>query len=177
MIAVRQPATLDEALKLATYCTGMGRSWAERTTTLRGSGGAQIDTVSVWVQVAVDNGRPAPLTDQFRQHYGEACGGRKVSARLGLAGPTDSVTARPWMVRRTDLDPFNHVNNAANWAFLEEVTAAAGCSRAGIAEMEFVAPVDLDTAVELHHEREGHSCAAWLTNDGAVRSAARWHQP
>ena len=172
LIEVRQAAVLDEAVELTTYCTGMGRSWAERTTRITGGSGADIFSSSVWVQVAVDSGRPSPLTDQFVETYGPACADRKVSARLGLPGPTEAAERTPWVVRRADLDPFDHVNNAANWAFLEEALTP-GSSRVGRAEMEFVAPVTHGGAVEMAVERDTNT-SAWLVVDGKVHSAARW---
>ncbi len=36
MIAVRDPAVLGERLSLTTFCSGTGRSWAERRTSVRG---------------------------------------------------------------------------------------------------------------------------------------------
>lgn len=172
MIDVRQPAVLDESLELVTYCTGMGRSWAERTTVASGSTGADIATVSVWVQVAADTGRPAPLTDHFVETYGSACDGRRVSARLALGGPPPAAPRQPWTVRRADLDPFDHVNNAANWAFLEEAIEP-GSSRVGRGEMEFAGPVTHGTPVEMCVDR-GRVTSAWLVSDGATLSAARW---
>jgi len=175
MIEVRQAAVLDEALDLTTYCTAMGRSWAERTTTLRGSSGASIDAVSLWVQITIETGRPTPLSEEFHHFYGEACGDRRVSARLGLDGPTEDVDTRPWAVRRTDLDPFNHVNNAANWSFLEEVLGSTAASRLGRAEMEFLAPIEFGTPADLQIDRDSNSArSAWLVVDGAVHSAARF---
>ncbi|MFT6811619.1 MAG: acyl-ACP thioesterase [Gammaproteobacteria bacterium] len=173
MIEVRQPAVLDEVVTVTTYCTGVGRSWAERTTILAGSLGADIATVSVWVQVAADTGRPAALTQQFVDTYGSACGGRKVSARLTLAAPTDSDGAIPWSVRRADLDPFEHVNNAANWAFVEESLNGMG-PRRGRAEMEFVGPVMHGTNVQSVTESTDGVRSMWLLNEGSVLSAARW---
>lgn len=172
LIEVRRPAVLDESLDLVTYCTGMGRSWAERTTVACGSSGADIATVSVWVQVAADSGRPAPLTEQFVATYGTACGDRRVSARLALGGPSPDARRQPWTVRRSDLDPFEHVNNAANWAFLEEVIAPE-MSRAGRGEMEFVGPVTHGQPLEMRVEYSD-ATSAWLTSNGATLSAARW---
>lgn len=173
LIEVRQAAVLDEQVELTTHCTGMGRSWAERTTSLRGSEGADVRTVSVWVQVSTDTGRPSPLTEQFVETYGPACAGRKISARLGLPGPTDAAARSPWTVRRADLDPFGHVNNAANWAFVEEALPP-GTSRVGRAEMEFAAPVLHGTDVELVVAENAERTDAWLVVDGSVVSAARW---
>jgi len=172
VIEVRQVAVLDESIELTTYCTGVGRSWAERTTRLRGSGGADIFTTSVWVQVSTETGRPSALTEQFLPTYGPACDGRKVSARLGLPDPTAEVERSSWIVRRADLDPFDHVNNAANWAFLEEALTP-GDGRVGRAAMEFVAPVVHGAEIQLAVER-GEVTSAWLTVDGNVVSAAQW---
>ncbi len=93
-------------------------------------------------------------------------------ARLGLPGPTGAAVRSPWTVRRADLDPFDHVNNAANWAFLEEVLEP-GASRVGRAEMEFVAPVMHGGDAELLAEH-GDATAAWLGAGDTVLSAARW---
>lgn len=174
-IDVEQPAVLDEVLELTTYCTGAGRSWAERATTLRGSSGATINSVSLWVQVAINTGRPAALSEQFHHFYGEASGGRKVSARLGLPGPPIGVENQSWAIRRTDLDPFDHVNNAANWSILEEVIAGNAASRTGRAEMEFLAPIEFGAEVELQVDRMSiAACSAWLVTNDTVRTATRF---
>lgn len=172
LIDVGQAPVLDEAVELTTYCTGMGRSWAERTTRIRGTAGSDIFSSSVWVQVSTESGRPTPLTAQFLDAYGPACNGRKISARLGLPGPSETAERSPWTVRRADLDPFDHVNNAANWAFLEEALVP-GASRVGRSEMEFAAPVMHGGTAEMAVER-GHSIAAWLVEGDRVLSAARW---
>lgn len=175
MIVVRQPARLDERVELTTYCTGLGRSWAERTTQLRGDAGAVVDAVSLWVQVATVTGRPVVLSERFREIYAASAHGRVVSARLVLPAATEHAIAQPWRIRRTDLDPFDHVNNAATWAFLEEALDVADPTRRGTAEMEFVAPVRHGTDVELHVDRTDSSGrSAWLVVDGHAHSAARW---
>jgi len=174
-IDVERPAVLGEVLELVTYCTGTGRSWAERATTLRGSSGATINSVSLWVQVAIDTGRPAPLSEQFHHFYGEAGGDRRVSARLGLPRRPSDIEKRPWAIRRTDLDPFDHVNNAANWSVLEEVVASDAATRTGRAEMEFLAPIEFGAQVEIHVDGESDTaCSAWLVTDDTVRTATRF---
>lgn len=169
LIVVTVPAVVGESIVLTTSCTGSGRSWAERRTTLEGALGALVETVSVWVQIDITTGRPTRLTDQFDAIYGEACAGRAVSARLSLGGPPTGTDRRPWTVRRTDLDQLDHVNNAANWAFLEEAIGLFD-ERRGSAQMEFVAPVEHDVAVEIQVDGD----AAWLMGADGVLSAARW---
>ena len=107
MITIEQPAVLNERIELTTFCTGIGRSWAERRTTIRGSAGASTEGVSLWVQIDVESGRPARLGDDFETIYSEAAAGRQVSSRLSLAkAPPDGAERSTWSFRATDLDPF-----------------------------------------------------------------------
>lgn len=170
MIEVREPAELAERVQLTTYCTGIGRSWAERRTSIAGDRGAAIEAVSLWIQVDPRNGRPARLDDRFTEIYGEAAGGRTVSSRLGLAGPPANGPTEPWRVRRADLDIFGHVNNAVLWAVLEEVLPT---ERRGVGEIEYLGPVDAGAVVEARLIR-GVRPAVWVLEEGTVRCAARW---
>ena len=137
---------------MTTFCTGSGRSWAERRTSIGGDRGGAIEAVSLWVQVDLASGRPAALGANFHDIYGEAAGQRQVSTRLSLPGPPTASTRRPWSVRRVDLDPFDHVNNAAHWAVLEELVGEPGAGRVGRAETEFALPIDLGAAVEIRFD-------------------------
>ncbi len=176
MIEVRRAAGLDEHLELSTFCAGTGRSWAERRTSISGDRGASIEAVSLWIRVDPSSGRPTGLGDDFVSAYGEAAGERRVSSRLQLPGPPDDADRRPWELRRVDIDPLGHVNNAAQWAIVEEVLPADG-SRRGIAEMEHRAPVDPPTGATIDlvtHTDPVGVCSSWLTAGNIVLTAARW---
>jgi acyl-ACP thioesterase len=171
MIRVTVPARLNERLTLTTYCTGSGRSWAERRTVIRGCDGsdASIDGVSLWVQIETQTGRPSRLTDEFHAIYGEAAAERHVSSKLSLPKPPPEDTGEPWRFRPTDLDPFGHVNNAAQWVVMEELLGRAGTSRCGTGEIEFLVPAGLDA--ELVVGERGH---AWLVADGSPTTSLHW---
>ncbi len=172
MIDVRRAAGLDERLELSTFCAGTGRSWAERRTSISGERGASIEAVSLWIRVDPSSGRPTALGDDFGSVYGTAANERRVSSRLQLAPPPPDAERRPWTIRRVDVDPLGHVNNAAQWAMVEE-TLPTDRSRRGIAEIEHVSPVDdsgeLRTSCDSHGVR-----SSWLTVGDAVLTAARW---
>ena len=167
MIRIEHPCTLNERVELTTFCTGAGRSWAERRTSIRGLDGGSVEAVSLWVQIDVVSGRPARLGPEFFESYGEAAAGRIVSSKLSLPPPGGELLARPWQFRTTDLDPFDHVNNAAQWAVLESLLGAA--DRRRTAELEYLAPVGLE---QVDLVVDGRS--AWLMRDGRVLSAFRW---
>lgn len=149
LIRVAAPAVAGEEVELNTWCTGAGRAWAERRTTIRTEGGAEIDAVSLWVQVDVATGRPSRLPEEFFDIYGPAAAGRRVSSKLSLPGrpPDGAAIERSWRFRRADLDQFGHVNNAAQFAVVEERLSAGG--RRGTVEIEYVGAADADTDHDL----------------------------
>lgn len=171
MIRVDHPAVIGEQLRLTTFCTGAGRSWAERRTSIVGASGASIEAVSLWVQVDIGTGRPARLSSEFFEHYGEASGGRIVSSKLSLpSSPPAHALRQTWLFRRSDLDQFDHVNNAAHWAVVEEVLQGTEQRRRGVGEIEYLAPADADDLGELMVDHE----MMWVVAHGRTLTAARW---
>jgi len=176
MIEVRRAAGLDEHLELSTFCAGTGRSWAERRTSITSERGAAIEAVSLWIRVDPTSGRPTGLGDDFVSAYGEAAAGRRVSSRLQLPGPPDGANRRPWELRRVDIDPLGHVNNAAQWAIVEE-GLPSDASRRGVAEVEHRAPVDPPADAPLDLVTIGDPDGvrlSWLAVGDVVLTAARW---
>jgi acyl-ACP thioesterase len=171
LIRVDVAPVANEQLTLTTFCTGWGRSWAERRTTLAGDGGGLVEAVSLWVQIDVATGRPARLADDFFATWGEAAGERSVSSKLSLpSSPPEDAAVQPWSFRRADLDQFAHVNNAAVWTVVEEIVQGDGVGRTGLtAEIEYLQPADAPAAMVL--VRDGGSI--WLRTADRTVVAAR----
>jgi acyl-ACP thioesterase len=109
-----------ETLTLVTFCSGLGRMWAERRTSIAGEGSGEVEVVSLWVHLDPVSGRPTPLTEEELAVWGESTAGRKVPARLRHPAP-DGVDDRfSWTFRRTECDLAGHINNAAYLQPLEE---------------------------------------------------------
>jgi acyl-ACP thioesterase len=138
---VAQAPRFDEALELATFCSGAGKLWAERRTSLRGGAGGHVEAVGLWVHLDPDGARPRPLPEGFDVVYGESAAGRRVKARLHHpAEPPDGAATRPWTFRHADLDMAAHVNNAVYWAVLEEELAGAELPEGWRGEIEHRGP-------------------------------------
>lgn len=178
LIDTTRPAALGESIDVATWCTGIGRSWAERRTRIVGARGAAIDAVSLWVQIDVESGRPTRIATDFIDAFQTSAAGRVVSSRLALpAHGHRAASAGRWTVRRTDLDPFGHVNNAATWCFLEESTSLDETGRIGCAEIEYLLPIehtDREMEVLVESDAEDGSVLAWLVSGARTAAAARW---
>jgi acyl-ACP thioesterase len=111
-----------ERLVVRTFCSGLGRMWAERRTTIASNDdqAVAVEAVSLWVHLDPTSWRPVPFSDEEIAAYRDAAGGRRVSARLRHPPPTAAAPDRGWHFRATDCDLAGHVNNAAYWQPLEE---------------------------------------------------------
>lgn len=182
LIEVAGDVVAGDRLRLTTFCTGAGRSWAERRTSVvarRESSdepAARVEAVSLWVQIDTSSGRPARLGDGFDAVWGTAAAGRTVSSKLSLpATPGDDARPRPWRFRRTDLDPFGHVNNAAHWSVVEELLHELAPARRGRAEIEYLAPTAIDADLTLWSAVDSSGgFDVWLLDDERTVTTARW---
>jgi acyl-ACP thioesterase len=154
-----------EQVELTTWGSGIGSRWAERRTSVVGDRGGAIEVASTWIHVDLDTGRPKRLIPAFVDAYGEAIGGRQVSARLGHDAPPADAEVVPWVVRVADIDLLGHVNNAVYWAMVEEHLEVHAPFTATV---EYRGGVDLGQEVELQRAG-GH---LWVLAAGSVAASA-----
>ena len=171
-IEVQQFPVFGEELTLATWCGGTGGRWAERRVSVTGSDGGHIEAATLWVHLAVDTLRPAPLSPQFMALFGEAAGGRTVRARLEHDDPPTDATGREWPTRFADFDVLGHMNNAAYWETVEQELARRRDLRAPLrAELEFRHQIEPDHVVTLAVDDAG-PLSIWLTGASGVFASA-----
>jgi acyl-ACP thioesterase len=157
--------SLYEDVALVTWCGGTGAAWAERRTDVEIDGVVLLETVALWVPVDA-RGRPMRIDRSFHDLYGEASDGRRVSGRVPAAPTPASPEVAAWPIRRADLDVVGHVNNAAIWAALVEVSGAT-VSRASLTHH---GPVEDGHVVSLLSEPG----RMWLTTDDMIRVSAEY---
>jgi acyl-ACP thioesterase len=113
-IAVGEFPRFGERFSLATFCSGLGRMWAERRTnvTRLGEDRPCVEAVSLWVHLDPATWRPTPVTPEELEIYGGAAGDRRVTARLRHPGPEAAVNGdgrSRWRFRATECDLADHV--------------------------------------------------------------------
>jgi acyl-ACP thioesterase len=154
-IRVERFPRFGEHFDVATFCSGLGRMWAERRTMIAPLGGgsaATVEAVALWVHLDPIARRPSPLTPEEIAVYGDTAASRRVTARLrqpmspavadDKAGPADVESSFIWRFRAAECDLADHVNNAAYWQPLEEELLAGAepdPERIDV-EMEFRSP-------------------------------------
>lgn len=111
-----------ESLRLATFCSGLGRMWAERRTSIAsdGEGAGRVEVVSLWVHLDPVSLRPTPVLEEELAVWSESAGARRVTARLHHPGPDGTEDSFAWRFRGSECDLAGHVNNAAYFLPLEE---------------------------------------------------------
>ena len=144
-LSVERFPRFGEHFRVLTFCSGIGRMWAERRSSIirvspDGIGSADVQAVSLWVHLDPLGGHPTPLTGPEVATYAEAAAGRRVRARLRHPGPDAAASRRAWRFRATDCDLADHVNNAAYWQPLEEELLSGADPHRIDAEIEFRAP-------------------------------------
>ena len=139
---VRRFPRFGERFSVATFCSGLGRMWGERRTTIRRADQdeADVEAVALWVHLDPVSWRPIPFNELETALYGSAAAGRRVSARLRHPGPESDSEQGTWTFRAIDLDLAGHVNNAAYWQPLEEELLAGDDPVQIDAEIEFRTP-------------------------------------
>ena len=149
-IRVARFPVFGEHCEVRTFCSGIGRMWAERRTTValagEEGGAALVDAVALWVHLDPDRRLPSPVTPAELAVYATAAGSRKVPARLRHPRPVQVEAESRWHFRHTEADIADHINNAAYWEPLEDELLRAPQEVSQIdAELEFRVPAQPGT--------------------------------
>jgi acyl-ACP thioesterase len=163
-LRVRRFPRFGETPTVETFCTGIAKLWAERTSRVRTEAGAEIEAVALWVHLDATGTRPRPLPEGFDAVYGTSAQGRRVKARLTHpAAPPPEASARRWRFRAAELDLAGHVNNAAYWQVLEEELVGDGTADGATYEIEHRAPAAAGAATV--HSAGRHR---WIADAGGT---------
>ena len=127
-ISVARFPRFGERFVLQTFCSGLGRMWAERRVTIAPEGGGEstVEAVTLWVHLDTSGQRPTPLLPEEIDTFAEAASGRRVTAKLRHPRPHAVVDERLWRFRHIDCDLAGHVNNSAYLQPLEEELLSDG---------------------------------------------------
>ncbi len=130
-----------EHFEVRTFCSGLGRMWGERRTTIArtgaatdgrtgattgattgadAAGGSDVEAVSLWVHLDPSSWRPIPFSEEELAVFGDAAPGRRITARLRHPSPDSATELARFRFRASECDLAGHINNAAYWQAIEE---------------------------------------------------------
>jgi acyl-ACP thioesterase len=156
-----------EQLELTTFCSGLGRMWAERRTSIGGEDAGEVEVVSLWVHLDPVSGRPTPLTEEEVAVWGESAAGRKVTARLRHPSPENPADSFRWHFRHTECDLAGHINNTAYLQPLEEELLQGKDLESIDVEIEYRSPAQAGYKLVLRH-----GARRWIISPGGETHAS-----
>jgi len=165
-IRVERFPRFGEQLSLRTFCSGFGRFSAERRTSITGENAA-VETVSLWICLDPERGRPMRFPPEFAAVYEVSAGGRDANVRLRHPEPPSEAERYAWQFRAAEVDGAAHINNSHYWTPLEEELAGGPEPDSIDAEIEYRDPAMPGEAVLI---RQGSSM--WIAApDGTVHAS------
>jgi acyl-ACP thioesterase len=155
-----------EELSLRTFCSGIGRFSAERRTSIRGESAA-VETVSLWVCLDPERGRPMRFPPDFIAVFEASAAGRDANVRLRHPDPPSDGEHSPWRFRAAEMDPAGHINNSHYWVPLEEELSCGDEPEAIDVEIEYRDPAMDGESILIKKES-----AIWIASPGGAVHAS-----
>ena len=180
VIDVVSPVIWPGNVELERWCDAMSTRWTDMRVRITGDDGGLIETMGFWINISSTTGMPTRISDTALAFLAETTAEQRLRWRPWLTepAPPESESDKVFPLRATDIDQYNHVNNAAYWHAVEEQLVdlpklTVGPHRAII---EYVAPVlaNEHVMVRSRYSDDGSPVLKlWFVVDGDVRTTVR----
>lgn len=163
----------NEFVHLSTYCSGIGRAFAQRNVEITTQAGAHINTSTIWVSLS-EEGKPTEVPQWLMSAYPHT---KKVSSArtLGLTDSSDpDVISVDWVLRASDYDINDHVNNAVAFDALYEVAHTVSAQPPAKVLVEYHQPIQSQDRAQLLYKTNDNGFDAWLASSNRIAAAMQW---
>ncbi|OZD65564.1 hypothetical protein CH263_12990 [Rhodococcus sp. 06-1059B-a] len=177
VIDVHTPVEFPDRVHMRRWCSSMSTRWSNMRVNITTDKGASIETEGFWINISASTGMPTRISDEALALLARTTDEHRLRWKAWLTEPVPSPahTDVQFPLRATDIDPFNHVNNAAYWHAVEEllVDHADLLHAPHRAVIEYLSPILAGDHVTIRHRFEGGALTVWFVVDDAVRSVAK----
>lgn len=182
VIDVFEPIHFPDRVHMRRWCSSMSTRWSNMRVALTTPKGGRIETEGFWINISKDTGMPTRISDGALEMLARTTDQHRLRWKAWLTEPVpaESHADVQFPLRATDIDPFNHLNNAAYWHAIEELLVdvpelAAAPHRAVI---EYLTPVLAGERVTLRHRYDGGALTVWFvvtraSGEPTVRTVAK----
>ena len=139
-----------ERFEVSTEVIGWRRVWARRRSEFHVAGEARARAIALidWVLVG-RSGAPARVPSEIAAAFAGSGIGTFTPARVPLSAEPPDAFVAPIVVRRQDIDPMGHVNNAAYLDYFDDALSSAPAGPVAIEprryRLEYLLSADLDS--------------------------------
>ncbi|MCA2205805.1 acyl-ACP thioesterase domain-containing protein [Nocardia rosealba] len=122
VIDVIRPVVFPDRVHLTRWCASMSTRWTNMRVRITSEGGGLIETEGFWINLSESSNLPARISDEGLAYLARTTDEHRLRWRPYLTDPAprESDTDVPFPVRATDIDQYNHVNNACYWQAVEQ---------------------------------------------------------
>lgn len=126
MVDFIRPIEFQDMLRLRRWCSGTSNRWCEMRVRIDGRKGGLIESEAFWININRETQGPARISDDFIQalHRTTEVDRLRWSGYLKAGRRADADEIRPFPIRVTDIDLFDHVNNSVYWSVVEDYLAS-----------------------------------------------------
>lgn len=121
IIDVIHPITWPATVRLRRWCSGLSTRWTNMRVQVTDEAGGLIETEGFWINVSKESGMPTRISDEGLAYLSQSTDQHRLRWRSWLTEPAPPPSAFDvhFPLRATDIDQFEHVNNAVYWQAVE----------------------------------------------------------
>lgn len=122
MIDMIRPIEFQDTLRLRRWCSGTSNRWCEMRVRIDGRKGGLIESEAFWININRETQGPARISDDFLSGLRRTTDVDRLrwKAYLKAGSRDDAADVRPYPVRVSDIDIFDHMNNSVYWSVVED---------------------------------------------------------
>jgi acyl-ACP thioesterase len=152
MIDVIRPIQFQDMLRLRRWCSGTSTRWCQIRVRIDGRNGGLIETEAFWININRDTLTPSRISDEFLARLQRTTDIDRLrwQAYLHPGHREDADQIREYPVRFTDIDLFDHMNNAVFWSVVEDHL----CTRPEVLTAPFRVTIEHQAPIALGNKLE-----------------------
>jgi acyl-ACP thioesterase len=122
MIDMIEPVVFKDMLRLRRWCSGTSNRWCEMRVRIEGRKGGLLESEAFWININRETQGPARISDDFIEGLRRTTDENRLrwKAYLTAGSREDAEHIREFPVRVSDIDIFDHMNNAVYWSVVED---------------------------------------------------------
>jgi acyl-ACP thioesterase len=127
MIDLIRPIEFKDTLRLRRWCSGTSNRWCEMRVRIDGKRNrGLIESEAFWININRETQGPARISDDFLSGLQRTTDVDRLrwKSYLKAGSRDDAEDIRPYPVRVSDIDIFDHVNNSVYWSVVEDYLAS-----------------------------------------------------
>jgi len=125
MIDMIEPIQFKDMLRLRRWCSGTSNRWCDMRVRIEGRRGGLVESEAFWININRETQGPSRISDDFIAGLQKTTPVNRLrwKAYLTAGARADAVDVRPYPVRVSDIDIFDHMNNSVYWSVVEDYLA------------------------------------------------------